>query len=120
MTKTNDIDSNAAKIASELATTTANTAVALASKTAESMATITTDISWMKRSLSSIEAKLNEMDKAFVTAAQHAEVLKRLDEQQTQIEDLKTEKTRTAVLLSIGIGILTLLTSLLTYHLLGR
>jgi len=106
--------------AAELATTTANTAVALASKTAETTAIISNDISWMKKSLSGIESTLNEMTKAFVTASQHQEVIKTLDEHSEDIHELQTDKTRTTVLLSIGIGILTLLVSLLTYHILGK
>jgi hypothetical protein len=89
MTKTNDIDSNTAKIASELATTTANTAVALASKTAESMAVIGTDIGWMKQSLVAIETKLDQMDKAFVTAAQHAEVCSEIADHETRIRKIE-------------------------------
>lgn len=113
MTKqTNDINANAANNAQIAAKTAADSAIVIS--------TVANDVGWMKQSLAKIEQKLDQMDKAFVTAAQHAEVLKRLDDQQTQIEDLKTERTRVAVLLSIGIGILTLLVSLLTWHLMGR
>ena len=106
--------------AAELATTTSNAAVALASKTAESMAIISTDIAWMKKSLCSIEDKLNEMDKSYVTATQHAEVIKGLDEHEARIYSLETEKTKTTVMLGVGIGIMSLLTSLLIWHLVGK
>ena len=88
--------------ASELATTTSNTAVALASKTAESMAAISTDISWIKQSLSNIELKLGEMQKAFVTATQHTEVLKRLDDIEPRVT--KLEFWRSTLIASWGVA----------------
>ena len=106
---------NAAK-AVEIAALAQTTATALASKTAESNATITTNMEWIKKSLSAIEGKLNEMDKAFVTAAQHAEVLKCLDTHETRLNVLEGSNTKTMVMLTIGTGILSILVGLLTYH----
>jgi hypothetical protein len=49
------------------------------------MAVIGTDIGWMKQSLVAIETKLDQMDKAFVTAAQHAEVIRVQEDHETRI-----------------------------------
>ena len=48
-----------------------------------------TDTSWMKKSLGGIEEKLNEMDKAFVTAAQHSEVLAQLKDHEDRIRKIE-------------------------------
>jgi tRNA U34 5-carboxymethylaminomethyl modifying GTPase MnmE/TrmE len=95
---------NASK-ASELATTTSNTAVVLATKTAES-------IDWIKQGLSRIETKLETMDKAFVTSVQHQEVLSELNDHETRIRTIESNMLKwmggiaalTAVL-TMGIGI---------------
>jgi tetrahydromethanopterin S-methyltransferase subunit G len=104
--------------AADLATVTSNTAVALASKTAESMGIISTDISWMKKSLAAIESKLDQMDKAFVTAAQHSDVLKRLDEHDIRITSLETEKTRQVTLLTVAGFLLGIVIMLIVWHIL--
>lgn len=44
---------------------------------------------------------------------------KQISDHEIRITSLETDKTKTTVMLSIGVGILTLLVSLLTYHLLG-
>jgi len=113
----------AAKNASESATIASQNAAVAAKAAAESataIAVVATDTTWMKKSLSGIENTLEEMRNQYVTMSQHAEVVKILDSHEKAIEDLQTEKTRTAVLLSIGIGILTLLVSLLVWHLVGK
>ena len=45
---------------------------------------------------------------------------KQINDHEVRINSLETEKTKTNTLLSMGIGILTLLVSLLTWHLIGR
>jgi len=113
----------AAKSASDAASAAASNAAIAAKAAAESataIAVVATDTTWMKKSLSGIENTLEEMRNQYVTMSQHAEVVKILDGHEKAIEDLQTEKTRTAVLLSIGIGILSLLVTLLVYHLLGK
>jgi len=45
---------------------------------------------------------------------------KQISDHEIRINSLEVEKTRTAVLLSIGIGLLGLLSSLLIYHLIGK
>lgn len=124
MTETNDtiktavsLATTTAKQAADLATVAVKTATDLASKTAESNGIINTNMEWIKKSLTGIEEKLNEMDKAFVTAAQHAEVLKSLGDHETRINTLSSDNTRMAVMVSIGGGILTILVGLLIYHL---
>jgi hypothetical protein len=94
--------------AADLATLTASTAVALATKTAETTAIISNDISWMKKSLIGIENKLNEMDKAFVTSTQHAEVLRVQEDHENRIRSNETSITRiltwgSALILLLGI-----------------
>ena len=103
--------------ATDVANIAAKTAADLAAKTAESNGIINTNMEWIKKSLSGIETKLETMDKAFVTAAQHLELVAKVAEHEKRINSLETNNTRMTVLLSIGISILTLLTSLLIYHL---
>ena len=62
--------SNAQK-ATDIANTAVKVATELASKTAESNGIINTNMEWIKKSLSGIEVKLEQMDKAFVTSGQH-------------------------------------------------
>jgi hypothetical protein len=108
--------SETAQKASDLARQTADTAVSLATKTAETTAVINTNIEWMKKSLTSIEIKLNEMDKAFVTYSQHADVLKELADHETRINGLETERTRTTVLMSVASALLGIVIALLIWH----
>jgi formylmethanofuran dehydrogenase subunit B len=44
----------------------------------------------------------------------------RIANHELRLNTLETEKTRTTVMLSIGVGILTLLVSLLVWHLMGK
>lgn len=106
-----------AQKAADVANTAVKVATDLASKTAESNGIINTNMEWIKKSLSGIETKLETMDKAFVTAAQHQEVLVAIANQELRISTLQSNNTRLTVLLSVGTGILTLLISLLVYHL---
>ncbi len=91
-----------------------------AADSATAIAVVATDTSWMKKSLAGIEKTLDEINKAFVTAAQHAEVLKRLDEHDKKIDRLKSSNTKNMVLLGIGTSLVTLLTSLVIWHLVGK
>ena len=112
--------SEAARFAADAAAKAADNAAIAAKAAAESataIAVVATDTSWMKKSLVGIETTLNDMTKVFVTSTQHMEVIKSIDDHEIRLNSLETEKTRTTVLLSIGVGILTLLVSLLTYHL---
>lgn len=102
--------------AAEVANTAVKVATDLASKTAESNGIINTNMEWIKKSLSGIEIKLETMDKAFVTSSQHVELCSKVSDHETRLNTLETSHTRTTVLVSIGIGILTILVSLLTYH----
>ncbi len=108
---------NAAAEAAASAAENARVAAKAAAESATAIAVVATDTSWMKKSLSGIEQTLNDMSKAFVTAAQHEEVLKLLTSHENRLNTLETEKTRITVLLSISGAILTLLVSLLIYHL---
>lgn len=106
--------------AAKAAAANAQIAAKAAADSATAIAVVATDTSWMKKSLSGIEETLSEMSKAFVTAAQHAEVIKEIVEMKARTTILETNNTRVTVLLSIGIAILSLLVSLLTYHLFQR
>jgi hypothetical protein len=75
--------------AADLATTTAATAVALATKTAETTGIISNDISWMKKSLTGIEVTLAKMNDAFVTAAQHAEVIRVQEDHEERLRKIE-------------------------------
>jgi hypothetical protein len=108
---------SAAANAASKAADNAAIAARAAAESATAIAVVATDTSWMKKSLEGIEVTLNEMNKAFVTAAQHAELLKVTDNHEIRINALETTGTRLTVMLSIGIGVLSLLTSLLIYHL---
>jgi hypothetical protein len=113
----------AAKAASEAASSAAANAVVAAKAAADSataIAVVATDTSWMKKSLAGIEQTLDEMRNAYVSTSQHNEVLRQLENHEQRLNGLETEKTRVTVLLATGIGILTLLVSLLVWHLVGR
>jgi hypothetical protein len=121
MTKqSNNSSAAAAAAAAAVASTNAQQAAKTASESANVIAVVANDVSWMKKSLIGIETKLNEMDKAFVTAAQHADVIKSIDNHEGRINTLETEKTRVTVLLSIAIGIGIFMATLMVYHIAGR
>ncbi len=111
-----DLALETANTAVNLASTAAKTAADLAAKTAETTTEIKTNMTWMMKSLSSIEQTLSAMSKAFVTASQHQEVIKRQDEQEIRIVSLETEKTRMTVLVGGLIAIETSLAALVSYH----
>jgi len=106
-----------AQKATDVANTAAKVATELASKTAESNGVINTNMEWIKKGLGDIQLKLDQMDKAFVTAAQHQEVLNAIDGHEKRICKVETTNTRLNVLISIGIGILSILVGMLVYHL---
>ena len=111
--------SAAALSASEAAKTAADNAMIAAKAAADSATTIAvvaTDTSWMKKSLEGIEMTLDQMQKAYVTASQHLELVKRLDEHEIRLNTLETSNTRLNVMLVIGSGILTFLVGLLIFH----
>jgi hypothetical protein len=61
----------------------------------------------MKNSLAKIEEKLNTMDKAFVTAAQHIEVCNELEDHEKRIRGIETNILK-------WMGAISVVTSLLT------
>ena len=73
----------------------------------------------IKNSITEIKTDIREIKNNGVTQEQHKDLIKNLDEKEIRITVLESSKTSTQILLSIGIGILTLLTSLLIYHLVG-
>ena len=107
----------AAVEAAKTAAANAATAAEAAAKSATAIAVVATDTSWMKGTLTRVESTINEMSKAFVTAVQHQDVLKKLEDHEVRINTLETSNTTVKVMLSIGISILSLLVSLLIYHL---
>jgi hypothetical protein len=132
-TSSNEIISNATSAAQNAAaaalsaadaskTAAGNAAIAAkaAADSATAIAVVATDTSWMKKSLEGIVTTLDEMQKNYVTAAQHLELLKRIDEHETRLNALESSNTKQTVLVSIGIGILSLLISLLIWHILGK
>ena len=96
-----DLALDTANTAIALASTAQKTAAELAAKTAETTTRIETNMGWMMKSLTNIETTLAEMQKAFVTAVQHAEVIKRLDIVEPKVEHL--EFWRTALIASWGV-----------------
>jgi len=111
----------AAKNASDAASNASHNAAIAAKAAAESataIAVVATDTSWMKGTLVRVEAALNEMSKSFVTAIQHTEVLKRIEDHEDRLNSLETEKTRITVLLTISGAILSTLVGLIVYHIL--
>ena len=90
-----------------------------AQKLATATAVMATDISWVKKSLTNIEESLKGMAGIYVTTIQHSELTKVVDNLESRTCGLETNNPRTTVMLSIGIGILTLLTSILVYHVVG-
>ncbi len=113
----------AARSAAEAASRAAENATIAAkaaSDSATAIAVVGTDTSWMKKSLAGIENTLEEMRNSYITAAQHVEVLKNIADHETRINLLETEKTRITVLLMVGMSLLSILTSIMIYHLIGR
>lgn len=88
-----------------------------AAESAVAIVGVAKDTDWMKKALERVEVTLNEMNKAFVTAAQHVEVLKSIDDHGNRLNSLETEKTRIVVLASVVGAILLTLTGLLIKHL---
>lgn len=106
--------SEAAKSASENAAIAAKAAA----DSAQHIAIVMTDTSWIKESVKSIGVQLNEMTKGFVTAAQFAEVVKDVADLQTWSEAQKKSNTTIAAFLSIGTGILGVILTLVINHIL--
>ena len=96
-----DLALDTANTAIALASTAQKTAAELAAKTAETTTRIETNMVWMMKSLTNIEQTLGEMQKAFVTGAQHAEVCKRLDILESKTTAL--EFWRAALIASWGV-----------------
>jgi len=108
---------SAAATAAASAASNAQIAAKAAAESATAIAIVATDTTWMKKSLSGIEQTLDEMGKSFVTASQHLEIIKFIDNHENRLNSLETEKTKVTVMLGIGVSIVTLLVSLLIYHL---
>lgn len=106
--------SQAAKAASENAVIAAKAAA----DSAQNIAVVMTDTSWIKESVKSISTQLYEMTKGFVTSAQHVEVEKRIDDLELWSETQKTSNTRLTVMLSIGVAILGVILTLTINHIL--
>lgn len=103
--------------ASKSAAENARIAAKAASESATAIAVVATDTSWMKKSLAGIEETLKSIEQSFVTNTRFQEAVKILDNHEARIMGLETKDTRTTVMLSVGIGIISLLISLLVYHL---
>ena len=84
-----DLAMQTATKAAELAAVAAQTATTLAVKTAETTSIISNDIGWMKQSLTGIETTLSEMQKSFVTSAQHLEVTTELSDHEDRVRKLE-------------------------------
>ena len=98
--------SEAAHRAAEAAATAAENATIAAKSASDSAIVINgvaTDTSWVKKSLERVELTLNEMQKAYVTAVQHQDVLKRLDTLETKVTAL--EFWRAALVASWGVAV---------------
>lgn len=104
--------SEAARTASE----NASIAAKAAADSAKNIAVVMTDTSWIKESVKSIGLQLDEMTKAYITAAQHLEVTKRLDTLEAWSDTQKTSNTRIAVTLVIGTSIMGVLVTLIVQH----
>lgn len=114
--------SSAANAAAQAASSAANNASIAAKSAADSavaIAGVARDTDWMKKALERMEGTLDSMNKAFVTAAQHADVLKSIDDHENRLTNLETEKTRITLLLSVSAFMLSSLIGLLVYHILG-
>lgn len=116
----NPIDSSIAARAAAQASENAVVAAKAATDSATMIAVVANDVSWIKGSLKNIEVTLNDMSKAFVTAAQHSEVCKKLEEHETRLNGLSNSNTRQTAILSIGTGLVALLVSIIIYHLVGK
>lgn len=112
--------SNAANAAAEAAAQAASNAqisAKAASDSATAIAVVATDTSWMKKSLTRVEEQLNSITNSFVSKSDHLEVLDQLDDHEKRLRCLEVERTRITVLLGIASAIMSVLTSLLIWHL---
>jgi phage-related minor tail protein len=97
-----DLATTTAQQATDVANIAMKTAADLAAKTVETTTRIETNMGWMMKSLTNIETTLAEMQKAFVTATQHTEVLKRLDDIEPRVT--KLEFWRSTLIASWGVA----------------
>jgi len=64
--------------------------------------------------------ELKKQGSIYVTQSEHAELIKKVEKNEKNINELQTTKNTQTVLLTIGCALLTLLSSLVIYHLLGK
>lgn len=107
--------SSAANAASQAATN-AQIAAKAAADSATAIAIVATDTSWMKKSLARVEDTLSTISNSFVSIADHQAGLQLVSDHEKRLTSLETEKTKTTVLISVGIGLMSLLTSIIVYH----
>jgi len=110
----------AAKNASDsalAASQNAQIAAKAAAESATAIAVVATDTSWMKKSLTRVEETLTKMGENFITNVQHEEVCKKVSDHEIRINNLETQNTKIATLITITGSILTILIGLLIYHL---
>jgi hypothetical protein len=115
--------SEAAHSAAEAASQASQNAQIAAKAVAESataIAVVATDTSWMKKSLVGIEDTLKKIQDNFPTRQEHNDLLKITNNHEVRIKRLEDHNLKNTVLLGIGIGILSLLASLMIYHIIGK
>ncbi len=89
MTKDTYNNNSSAAASAAAAGNTATAAALAASKASEAIATISTDLSWMKKSLSGIEQTLKEMSGVFVSTTIFSENQKMTDDHETRIRSIE-------------------------------
>jgi hypothetical protein len=83
----------------------------------ESLATNTEATSNVKIAIGEIKVDIREIKNNSVTQEQHKELTELIKDHEKRVFALENSKISITILLSIGTGILTLLTSLMIYHL---
>ena len=104
--------SDAAKQAADAAKQASDNAAIAAKAAADSatnIAIVATDTSWMKKSLTGIEDKLEQMDKNYVTAAQFMEFCNTQSDHEIRLRRLETNMGKWIGAISVIVFVVTLL-----------
>jgi seryl-tRNA synthetase len=81
-----------------------------------SLAVNTSETQNIKDTINEVKSDVKEMKKNYINQEQHNELIKRVSALEDKTEAQENSTTTLRVMITIGIGILTLLTSVLIYH----
>ena len=81
-----------------------------------SLAVNTTETQNIKETINEVKTDVKEMKKNYINQEQHNELIKRVSTLEDKTEAQENSTTTLKVMMTIGVGLLTLLTSILVYH----